>query len=57
MKMMKVKATQHRVPREDNHLRYIESEPFEVPATSMYYHRRIADGELVIVADDEKKGA
>lgn len=57
MKTMKVKATLHRVPREDDHRRYIDTtEAREVPASSMYYHRRLADGELEIVGDDGKKG-
>lgn len=47
-----------KVPREDDARRYVESEPLEVPANSIYYARRIAHGDLKEVpAPAPKKGA
>lgn len=43
------------VPREDNPRRYItDAEALEVPDTP-YYRRQIADGDLLIVADESGK--
>lgn len=48
--MLKVKAAKGvRVPYEDSPHRYIEQEVVEVD-NSLYYQRRIADGDLIIVA-------
>lgn len=48
---MKVKAVKDvRVPYEDSPHRYIEQEVVEVD-NSLYYQRRIADGDLIVVTD------
>lgn len=48
---MKVKATKGvKVPFEGQPQRYIEQEIVEVPE-SLYYRRRIADGDLMVVSD------
>jgi len=51
---MQVKAAPGlKVPREDNPRKYItDSEPVEIEMTG-YYIRRMADGDLVEVADEQ----
>lgn len=50
---MRVKAVAGvRVPMEHNAHHYIEQEEVEVES-SLYYQRRIADGDLVVVAATE----
>ncbi|MWQ08858.1 DUF2635 domain-containing protein [Glaesserella parasuis] len=51
---MKVKAINGaRVPFENHPHSYIEHEPVEVD-NSIYYQRRIADGDLMLVDDVDK---
>ncbi|HDR1427602.1 TPA: DUF2635 domain-containing protein [Pasteurella multocida] len=51
---MKVKAAVGvKVPLENQPLAYIEQEPVEVENT-IYYQRRIADGDLIKVKDNKK---
>lgn len=55
--MLKVKATKGvRVPVEGRPHNYIEQEVVEVENT-LYYQRRIADGDLVVVKGSEPKSA
>lgn len=58
--MIKVKAAEGvRVPYEDSPHRYIEQEVVEVD-NSLYYQRRIADGDLIVVeqaAESKPKNA
>lgn len=43
------------VPKEEKPREYItDAEAVEVPAT-IYYHRRVADGDLLIVATESAK--
>lgn len=52
---IKVKAVDGvRVPLEKHPHSYIEQEPVEVDNT-VYYQRRIADGDLVVVEADKPK--
>ncbi|WP_265410850.1 DUF2635 domain-containing protein [Actinobacillus pleuropneumoniae] len=52
---IKVKAVNGvRVPFENHAHRYIEQEPVEVE-NSIYYQRRIADGDLIVVSGQSKK--
>lgn len=60
--MLKVKAVKGvRVPMEGRPHSYIEQEPVDVE-DSLYYQRRIADGDLILVtgatkvAKDSKQG-
>lgn len=51
---MKVKAASGvKVPLENQPYAYIEQEPVEVDNT-VYYQRRIADGDLVVVETSRK---
>lgn len=51
---VKVKAIDGvRVPFENHPHRYIEHEPVEVD-NSIYYQRRIADGDLILVTGVDK---
>jgi hypothetical protein len=53
---VKVKASEGlRVPMELNPREYIEQEPVDVDVTP-YYLRRLADGDLVEVADEAAPG-
>lgn len=53
--MLKVKATKGvRVPVENRPHHYIEQEVVEVENT-LYYQRRIADGDLIVVKGNESK--
>ncbi|KGQ36496.1 DUF2635 domain-containing protein [Gallibacterium genomosp. 1] len=48
---MKVKAKNGiKVPKENSPFSYIEQEPVEIEAT-LYYQRRIADGDLIVVTE------
>ena len=54
--MIRVKASKGvRVPYEDNPHRYIEQDVVEVD-NSLYYQRRIADGDLIVVNGKTKEG-
>ena len=55
---MKVKAASVgvKVPLENQPYAYIEQEPVEVENT-LYYQRRIADGDLIDVSSDESSEA
>lgn len=53
--MLRVKAAKGvRVPYEDSPHRYIEQEVVEVDNT-LYYQRRIADGDLIAVTGKAQK--
>lgn len=55
--MLKVKAVKGvRVPVENRPHHYIEQETVEVENT-LYYQRRIADGDLIIVKGSESKNS
>lgn len=55
--MLKVKAAKGvRVPVENRPHHYIEQEVVEVENT-LYYQRRIADGDLIVVEGNEPKNS
>ena len=55
--MLKVKAAKGvRVPVENRPHHYIEQEAVEVENT-LYYQRRIADGDLIVVKGNESKNS
>lgn len=55
MNLMRVQAAAGlRVPLADNPHEYIEQEPVEVNSNDVYYHRLIADGDLIEVTDSEE---